>query len=148
MTGLDELPEFVPPEDVQTCQSRMTQIGPWKCEENLDRWRHEPNGDRTCSFCGSIHPDDLLAILKSIPATPDVYVYWSDKAYKLYIHRPEVTNAKDGAIKFYTWHILNDETAAELSGAYNACSSVCRERINEKMRFLRPAPRKNYLDGA
>ena len=29
-----------------------------------DEWRERPNGDRTCSFCGSLHPDDYLRLLE------------------------------------------------------------------------------------
>ena len=70
------------------------------------------HGNRVCSFCGSLHPDDFLALVKaSAEAQADasyetsVQIEPSDKSYKLYVHQPGVRNAHEGGIKFYTMHL-------------------------------------------
>lgn len=95
------------PEDMHTCRDRMDQPGPWKHEEMLDRWVRVGN-DRCCSFCGSMHPDDLSAALDLETTKIDV----SDKRYKVYVRRPGVINASAGAIKFYNWHLPSEVDAA------------------------------------
>ena len=140
---LDEkVPDDVAPADRQTCQSRMAQAGPWQRGENLDWWRHEPNGDRTCSFCGSLHPADWLALLKKMPELEGAYVHWSDKNYKLYIHRPEIRNASEGGIKFYTWHIPDAAARDAMQAAHDAIRALCSERINATVSVIlaQPAP--------
>lgn len=61
-----------------------------------DTW-YERDGARACSYCGSMHPDDLfLAIETGRKVTP------TDKSYKLYV---------DGAgfHKFYFQHMSGDQ---------------------------------------
>lgn len=83
-----------------TCERRMPDGGPtWKRKEGLDSW-DRVGPDRVCSFCGSIHPDDLRRLLDD----PEVGIEISDKHYKVYIHRKGIPNAGFGAIKWYTWH--------------------------------------------
>lgn len=81
--------------------------------EQRDHWqRFKSNGNRVCSYCGSLHPDDMFALVKaSAEAAADadyrsvVEVEPSDKGYKIYIHQPGVRNAMEGGIKFYTQHL-------------------------------------------
>lgn len=56
-----------------TCPDRMRQAGPWEREEGLDYWRDGgeswdrflwPWKPRRCSFCGSVHPDDAMRLLR------------------------------------------------------------------------------------
>jgi len=74
----------------------------------VDHWNkdHNTKGERTCSYCGGIHQDDLVPILKEAidPEKPDTFVYMSDKPNKMYMRRPDVRNASDGAIKSYGGH--------------------------------------------
>lgn len=70
----------------------------------LDAWRQHPNGDRVCSFCGSLHPDDFVEIIRLKADGKGGAVHRSDKGYKWYAQRAGTTNAMDGGIKFYTWH--------------------------------------------
>jgi len=74
----------------------------------VDHWNkdHNTKGERTCSYCGGIHQDDLVPILKEAidPTKPDTFVYMSDKPNKMYLRRPDVRNASDGAIKSYGGH--------------------------------------------
>ena len=85
--------------------------------ERLDHWQQfKSNGDRVCSFCGSLHPDDFWARVKEAAEAPADAAYGSvssiepsDKGYKIYIHRPGVRNAHEGGIKFYVHHFPRDE---------------------------------------
>jgi hypothetical protein len=90
-------PQFVPSDgEPQTCPRRMQEPGPWEQEEGLDqwvgnhwnpyyhsRWPGEFPKPRTCSFCGSIHPEDAINLLM---------LGWenekSTKGYKGYLHPP------------------------------------------------------------
>lgn len=93
----------------QTCPRRMNEWGPWDREPGLDEWRIEPNGDRTCSFCGSLHPADFEKVLEQAIADETTRIEQSDKSYKVYIHREGITNASEGAIKYYKQHNYPDQ---------------------------------------
>lgn len=81
--------------------------------KNLDRWqRFKSNGDRTCSYCGSLHPEDFFELVRQcVVAGPDAprgeqpEIEPSTKGYKIYVHRKGVRNAHEGGIKFYTHHL-------------------------------------------
>ena len=67
-----------------------------------DRWHVFPNGQRTCSYCGSLHPDDMLALLEQYGLAA---IDRSDKTYKWYLSGPHAaTNAGLGPIKYYRMH--------------------------------------------
>lgn len=72
-----------------------------------DNWRVLPNGDRVCSYCGSLHPDDMLVFCRDAmdPSNPK-WVEMTDKMYKFYLHPME--NASKSAIKFYLMHAPTD----------------------------------------
>lgn len=63
--------------------------------------------DRVCSYCGSIHPDDLLELIKKYGFG---IIGGTTKGYKWYVgmnsnvSRPNIPNAGFGAIKYYRWH--------------------------------------------
>jgi hypothetical protein len=86
-------------------------------EKGQDRWeKHKSNGDRVCSFCGSLHPDDFWRLVKASAEAPEdapyrdvVHIHLSDKGYKVYVDQPGVRNAMEGGIKFYKQHIPRDE---------------------------------------
>lgn len=110
------------------CPSHEAQR-PW--DKSEDHWRTEPNGDRTCSYCGSWHPDDLIAFLPiaTDPAQKEEYINPSTKSYKLYIQRSAVKNASEGAIKFYTWHMPNDWDEATLKRLNEAIEVSFRKMV-------------------
>lgn len=90
------------------CPSHQQQRPHWP---DPDRWDTNVYGDdRTCSYCGSWHPDDFLAFLidAADPEKQLSYIEHSTKNYKIYIHRPGISNASQGAIKFYKWHLPED----------------------------------------
>jgi hypothetical protein len=75
--------------------------GPWEREENIDHWAVLANGDKTCSFCGSLHPMTVIDIIKKYGFG---VIGRTDKSYKWYVTRPEVKNAMEGGIKYYRHH--------------------------------------------
>lgn len=111
---VDTLPEPM------TCGRRYDQYpggipvhGLLASEDGQDRWqKHKSNGDRVCSFCGSLHPEDFFRLVHESATAPEdaernevVEIEPSDKRYKVYIHQPGVRNAMEGGIKFYTPHL-------------------------------------------
>lgn len=81
-----------------------------------DHWqKFKTNGNRVCSYCGSLHPDDMFALVKASANAPEdaeygsvVEIEPSDKSYKIYVNQPGVRNAMEGGIKFYTPHLPRD----------------------------------------
>lgn len=63
----------------QTCPRRMTELGPWHRTQGNDTWG-ERDGKLRCSFCGSLHPDDVIARL-----TAGEQAGPTDKNYKVYV---------------------------------------------------------------
>lgn len=104
LTLVDVLPEPM------TCGRRHD------ATKGADRWQKFKRIDnRVCSYCGSLHPDDMFRLVKECAeATHDapyrsvVEVSFSDKSYKIYVHQPGVRNAHEGGIKFYTHHLPRD----------------------------------------
>lgn len=93
-------------------------------------WSIGRDGSRTCSYCGSLHPDDALEILTSYAAGVDGYHFSpTDKSYKFYGNRPGVQNASDGGIKFYVHHLPIGQHAEHMA-AYHAA----RERFSAEWR--------------
>src|SRR5690349_1137501 len=72
----------------------------------LDHWRaHAHNagpGVRSCSYCGSVHPDDFMQAIKD-----GVEIGPTDKSYKTYMHGPGF-----GGAKFYLQHLSEDQKKA------------------------------------
>lgn len=83
-----------------------------------DHWdKFKSNGNRVCSYCGSLHPEDFFALVKQSAEAPEdapygsvVEIEHSDKGYKIYVHQPGVRNAHEGGIKFYTPHLPKEIT--------------------------------------
>ena len=98
--------------ETQTCPRRMVEYGPFERTEHLDTWLPgtsfanapaEADGVplRSCSFCGSIHPEDFLAL-----AEKGYAVGPTDKNYKVYLGSPH-TGQDIG--KFYTVHLSPEQ---------------------------------------
>lgn len=89
----------------QRCR-RRDDFGSFNREDGIapDSWEIGPDGNRTCNYCGSIHPDDFTAILERSKIDSRYRIEGSTKSYKYYIKQPDVRNASEGAIKFYTHH--------------------------------------------
>lgn len=67
---------------------------------DMDSW-DKIGEDRVCSYCGSLHPEDLNKLIKEQGIK---ILERSSKGYKFYIHRSNIKNAGQGAIKFYAQH--------------------------------------------
>jgi hypothetical protein len=80
-------------------------------EKFPDTWDLGPDGNRTCSYCGSIHPDDLAVIIQKSKTDSRYAIEETDKNYKVYIRQPNVRNAGEGAIKFYRQHAAKQDVA-------------------------------------
>jgi len=81
-----------------TCGRRMGEMGPWGRVENIDTWK--PGVVRTCSFCGSIHPMDLIEKIKVMGFG---VIERTDKNYKWYVqnHKYYRQHDTDEFIKAY-----------------------------------------------
>ena len=112
---VEDLPERM------TCgrraESGMDQLSPLSGSgPNLDHWqRFKSNGDRVCSYCGSLHFEDMVRLVKASAEAPldadygsVVEIQPSSKNYKVYVNQPGVKNAMDGGIKFYMQHVPRD----------------------------------------
>lgn len=73
-------------------------------EQMPDTWDLGPDGNRTCSYCGSIHSDDLMKICRLVLTDERYAIEGTTKSYKVYVRQPGVRNASEGAIKFYMAH--------------------------------------------
>lgn len=110
-TLVDDLPEeFYCPRRGETPLANRLFHGP-------DHWqKFKSNGNRVCSYCGSLHWDDMIALVKQSAEAPEDAPYHStvgiepsDKGYKVYVRQPGVRNAHEGGIKFYMQHVPRDE---------------------------------------
>lgn len=91
----------------QRCPRRGESMNPNAFNGHLptpDRWDIGPDGFRTCSYCGSLHWDDFMQIVRIATKDDRYRVEPSTKRYKIYVSQPDVRNASEGAIKFYTAH--------------------------------------------
>jgi hypothetical protein len=122
--------------------------GPFKRSgKNLDHWRKfkAPHGNRVCSYCGSLHPDDMFALVKQAAEAPEdaehnsvVEIEPSDKGYKIYVHQPGVRNAHEGGIKFYTQHLPRDAdgkmiVSEERQAEYSKAVKASHKRFERRM---------------
>lgn len=83
-----------------TCPRRMNELGPFPKEENLDYWEYRNSAKyRQCSFCGGIHPDDVLPLLKA-----GAIVGLTDKSYKMYLYPKS-----GGTLKIYFQHFTKTQ---------------------------------------
>jgi hypothetical protein len=78
-----------------------------------DTWDIGPDGNRTCSYCGSIHADDLMKICRKAIDDERYAVEGTTKSYKVYVRQPGVRNAGEGAIKFYMHHAPENPSEAD-----------------------------------
>lgn len=90
----------------QRCPRRDEQPNPEAYSDGTptpDKWQNW-SGNSTCSYCGSMHPDDFMIVarLGNIDLGP------TDKNYKVYV----------GNTKFYFQH-LSENQKREFVGLYN-----------------------------
>ena len=115
-TLMDEIPEAM------RCPRREESPLTSSRFPGADHWqKFKSNGNRVCSYCGSLHPDDMFELVRLSANAPEDAAYRSvveieptDKGYKIYVHQPGVRNASEGGIKFYTQHLPRDENGKML----------------------------------
>lgn len=124
----------------QTCGRRgETHFGNTDIKDP-DYWEISPNGDKTCSFCGSAHWDIMNKIVDKTISGEDGYdVEPSTKSYKIYIRQPEVRNASEGAIKFYTHHVpsvekgeISQELMDDANKRYGQAVKISNDRFQKR----------------
>lgn len=111
-----------------------------------DYWRqHKSNGDRVCSYCGSLHPEDFFRLVRESADAPTNADYSaapsiepSTKGYKVYVHRGSVRNATEGGIKFYKQHLRGLTVTDEQETLYAAATKASH------VRFQRHLARSRY----
>lgn len=110
-----------------------------------DHWdQFKSNGDRVCSYCGSLHPDDFWRLVReAAEAGPDadyntaVQIEPSTKHYKVYVRRATVRNAHEGGIKFYTQHLDFASITDEQDALYKQAARVSQQRFDKWLARLR-----------
>lgn len=86
------------------CPRRSSPRNPsvFKFDAEPDHWRT----DRTCSYCGSMHPDDVIELVRSGNAE----IVPTDKNYKAYVRNRSGAETEEG--KFYYPHFSGDQMQA------------------------------------
>lgn len=121
-------PEFMARLREQVCPRRCLETGPWSMDpEPTDHWdvrEQFANGlvALHCSFCGSLHPDTLMAGLRDGTLVID----GSDKSYKWYIGYP-LTDEQ--AADKYDWWLGTAATRALPEGEINKRWEIDKEWV-------------------
>ena len=70
-------------------------------------WRLERNGDYTCTYCDSIHPEQFISFLDTVITDPSLFICaeLNGNNGELVINRPGIKVAGEGSIKFYLPHL-------------------------------------------
>jgi hypothetical protein len=121
-----------------------------------DHWnKFKSNGDRVCSYCGSLHWEDMLRLVHEAAIAPEdadyrstVSIEPSDKSYKVYVHQPGVHNAMEGGIKFYMQHVPRDENGKiavteEQQAEYSAAVKASNKRFGKYLNETYPGRKTN-----
>ena len=85
-------------EEEHQCPQRVE--GPWAYGNGTDVWEIRGD-DKCCSYCGSLHPDRVIELMKEHGVG---IIERSTKNYKWYVNRPNIPNASFGGIKYYRHH--------------------------------------------
>jgi len=128
----------------QRCSQR-DQMGAFNRNDSKapDTWDRGPDGFRTCSYCGSIHFDDLMEICdRTLQGIEGYGVEATDKDYKLYVKQPGVRNAGEGAIKYYKNHSPKHISEPEHEMFRNALKKT-HERFEAMLKEMRDEKNPN-----
>lgn len=99
-------------DEKQRCPRRdESPMGMKETDPTPDHWQMR-GSDKCCSYCGSLHPNRVIELVKQFGFG---ILERSTKGYKWYINRPDVPNAGFGGIKYYRQHdtdlFINDFNA-------------------------------------
>lgn len=121
----------------QRCGRRAESWAGATDEAEPDTWDRGPDGNRTCSYCGSLHLDDFLELVRRCAEGDEaVRIEPSDKRYKIYVNQKGVRNAGEGAIKFYTQH-LTTELTQDQQNLYSTAVRISRDRFERELAAMR-----------
>lgn len=117
--------------EYHTCPGRR-QEGPWDASAAcVDRWEWRGD-DRVCSFCGSLHPNDFESLLWRVLYDEQVLIFPADHANKIYLQRPEVSDASQGALKYKKWHNLSAEWVARINPRFHEALEISLQRFQRR----------------
>jgi hypothetical protein len=110
----------------------MNDMGPWDHKENIDHWRDDQNGDKSCSFCGSLSPEDFERYIDlCLQDVTKCRIEPSDKSYKFYIFTNRIE--KTDISKFYTHHIKNEkEWIDRINTKLTQALIISHQKLKEK----------------
>jgi hypothetical protein len=111
-----------------TCPMRPTSPVFVASTEGEDRWE-KVGGDRVCSFCGSMHPDEALAVFALAQSDERVGVDLCDGRDKVRFRRPGVGNAMQGALKFRMAHAPRDPDGLLSQAFVDAANAAIRATL-------------------
>lgn len=116
-------------------QSCPVNDGRYFTPKGKDYWRKQGK-DRVCSYCGSWHPEEFMEhVRKVIEVDGDgLSVELNDYRNKIYVTRPGVSNAGQGAIKFYLYHRLPQHRNDECLKLINEALRISWQRFQEKFK--------------
>jgi hypothetical protein len=116
-----------------------------------DYWeKFKSNGNRVCSYCGSLHPEDMFQLVKLAAEAPEdadyrsvVEIEPSHKNYKVYVQQPGVRNAMEGGIKFYMQHLPYDAdgklmVSEQQNLEYSKAVRLSRKRFDRHLASMYP----------
>lgn len=114
------------------CKDRPALPHPFKVPTH-DEWRLHGDGTHTCSWCGSLHPWDFVEIMEKYADGVEGYSFsTTSKTYKAYGHGPGVSNASEGGIKFYGWHLPAE--GGDLGQRFRQAESRARAEFARRMK--------------
>lgn len=88
----------------QSCGRRMNDFGVQSRTEGIDHWKIMPNGDKVCSYCGSLHPESVIEKIKKYGFG---VIAGTDKSYKWYVgcnSAVTIPGYQKGGFKYYRHH--------------------------------------------
>jgi hypothetical protein len=101
-SGVDQAERFCTEHRSMVCPRRSEGIpGALSNYPQTDEWRQD-GSYRTCSYCGSLHPDDFMQLVRD-----GAEVGPTDKSYKAYIELPEGKSVRGAP--FYYHHLAADQ---------------------------------------
>ena len=112
---------------------------------------HHRNGDKTCDYCGSWHPEQFMAFVVEVIKTEGECgtINWSGCAGgKVYISRPGINNAHEGAIKMKlehikAWRLEKKIGEKEVVDKINAALKISRDVFAQRLHS--PGKPKNLV---
>jgi len=105
--------------------------------EQAPTWKTRANGEKACSYCGSMEASEFYAFMERVIDDPSPYIRieLNDHRDKIYVTRPEVKNADDGPLYIRTVHLPLPPTEedARYRAMFRAANRVSRGKFKRFM---------------